>query len=1132
MRRLPEAPVGPKIGRERPRATLRSRGRRQPRVFMEPFEPHIASTRLTLVLFGGPVLFRGSRRFTLSPFQGALLGVLGGSDREVSRQRVAQLLWEPAKDALVRRRISQLLYTVKRSTGISDLIVVRGEALALRPERVQTDLETLEQLLRDGDFARSAELLRAGFLSTASHPTTQAFEDWSEGKRLRLRSDLREKAATTWATSSATGRWGLAEEAAEVLFGLNPADEECLRKVVQARAMCGRLESAEAFYRTFEERMSAVRGGSWGPDPETLRLLERIRGSDDATTAPLTVAIAAEKEPAMIGRNEELARLSRILTEVPKVELRIILVSGEAGIGKTRLVRDGLHPARLEGLRIMAGQFAEFERDIPLNSLLEALSEPVLHEALDRLPDPWRTVVLALLPEFHQGPDPLPEVPYVQPGELPRRLFEALRLLLLELVVSAPVVLFLDDLQWADETTIAALEYLRRRWEGGRLTLVLTLRPEGLSPSSRVGRFIADLKGRPGVEHLELTELSQEAAEALVREVADQSLTAKEQRALASLGGQVPFFVIELVQEHDAGRLDPQPIDGDHIPIPLSIQQVLEQRLTNLPPPADLVLKALAVYGHPSGVTELTGLAEIPAETCVAALEQLHAFRLVHWVAGGVLLRHQLIRHTVYAGTGEASRRWLHGKVAEHLQLQNPPPVDQLALHYHRAGMHDQALKFALEAADKAESSGGVPEALGYLGIARRSTEEPVHTTNIIGKLAHLHYLHRNFAEAGPLLTLAVEKFRNQDRIAEALNAETERVDTLSQQESLPAGPLKELKRIKAEAREHGCWEVVAKALDVEIRLLARSGVVDGAAAVLQEAEECIVEGDVTAQCAAHRTLGFHLYYGSPELALSHTRTSVRLAKSHKLRNEDILSINRFLVVLISRGLLNTDEGQWALQQGELAAEKSGDLFAKFNLRSNVGVWHMDVGEYDRARVAFARAGELLKNTEARYAHFCLLSNQGELALVEGDSDQAAELFESASQFLEPGTAPHAFRLIEAGLGTCALKHGNLGEAKRRAERLHPVPEEWFHDPTLIVVFRSELAARLGRQKEGLSILSEAAAQIERRLIPNWLNIKFEQTKLQSKSDAAAAAQIARPALLTAKELGLTIQVARFSRYL
>ena len=169
----------------------------------------------------------------------------------------------------------------------------------------------------------------------------------------------------------------------------------------------------------------------------------------------------ADPRPPLVGRADELAVLSAAVRSVQGTGLRIVVVRGEGGMGKTRLVEEALAGAPLDGVRVLRGHSSEFERDIPLNPILEAFMEPEIGAYIQELEDPGRLVLLALMPEFHHGPGPLPELPYIQPGSVPRRLFEAIRQLFVSVARDAPSIVLVDDFQWVDETSVAALEYLR-----------------------------------------------------------------------------------------------------------------------------------------------------------------------------------------------------------------------------------------------------------------------------------------------------------------------------------------------------------------------------------------------------------------------------------------------------------------------------------------------------------------------------------------------------------------------------------------------------------------------------------------------------------------------------------------------
>ena len=446
----------------------------------------------SLSLFGGPVLGYGSDRIALSPYQGALLGFLateGG--RGVSVARLVDTLWEPLRPGVAKHRLSQLVHTVNRKSEDGLLIAKSAERYGLSAH-VVTDLDALLEGLAQGQLEEAAEIFSRGFLSGLSKTPTDTFADWLDAMRLKLRASIRETAAARWTELTREGRWHQASGPAQVLLSLDPSDEKALQMVIRARAMSGRVKEAEAVYSSFAERAEST-AGAWTPSNETRALFDRVKALDPGPYHRLEQPRAeADPRPILVGRADELAALSAAARSVAGSGLRIVVVKGEGGMGKTRLVEESLAGVALDGVRVLRGQSSEFERDIPLNPILEAFMEPEIGAHIQKLEDPWRLVLLALMPEFHHGPAPLPELPYIQPGSIPRRLFEAIRQLFVGVARDAPTIVFIDDFPWVDETSVAALEYLLRRWESEPLVLVLSVRTESLVAGGAVDRFLTD----------------------------------------------------------------------------------------------------------------------------------------------------------------------------------------------------------------------------------------------------------------------------------------------------------------------------------------------------------------------------------------------------------------------------------------------------------------------------------------------------------------------------------------------------------------------------------------------------------------------------------------------------------------
>ena len=356
-------------------------------------------------LFGGPTLLSSRRAVRLSPTQGYLVAIVFGSLRDtIPRARIRSLLWKDDDDGRSRRRLNQLLYQTNQRVGHTPLILSEEDLLIPNSEFTRCDLASFQDMLKERRLRSANLLLRAGFLGNLQRTPTRAFEDWLDARRVALRSMLRDAGAATWSDCERSEQWHEAREAAEVLSDLDPAEEGVLRHVMWARAMTGAVQEAVAAYQSFSERARASdEAKGWSPAPESLAMYSRIQGLDDPTDDAGRVKDSEEElDPPLCGRSEELAHLSRCIATLPQGPLSTVLVSGEAGIGKTRLVEESLKSAPLRGIRVFSAQSAEFERPIPLNPLLDALDHPEVDAALARLDDPWKTVLLALMPQFHR----------------------------------------------------------------------------------------------------------------------------------------------------------------------------------------------------------------------------------------------------------------------------------------------------------------------------------------------------------------------------------------------------------------------------------------------------------------------------------------------------------------------------------------------------------------------------------------------------------------------------------------------------------------------------------------------------------------------------------------------------------
>ena len=1081
---------------------------------------------LHVQLFGGPRLFRGKEQIPLSPHQTAVLGLVFGTEgSSLPRLTVLSCLWPEEDPGRARRRLSQLLYNFKRKIGDPGVFDVGREEIRKPPVGVSTDLEEYKTALQNRALHTCVTLLEKGFASKTVGWVNRQHGDWIEGREAELRYELRRQAERHWVGCAQEEDWEGAQVAAEALLALAPFDETCLQRVMKARAKAGFPAEAEEAYRDFSAHNQGVR---WAPKEETKALLDVIQSvSSTPNGYQLDQGSPKPPEPPLLGRDDERNLLRKTLKRVPQKDLRGVLISGEAGIGKTRLIREVLHILPLDGQRVFSAESADLEQLIPLNPLIEVFKGSEAGIALRQLDEPWRTVLFGVMPSHYQGAGKIPEAPHIQPGSVPRRLFEAFYQLLFSLVQEGPLILVVEDLQWADETTLTVLEFLIRRWDHGRLQLLLSVRAEEVRRNLVLGRFLENLRIHVDFLEVELSDLEPSPSEALIRALTTEPFNADNISQLRSLAGGNPYFLIELTLEFLAGRLGPVFTPQDIVPIPLSIRQVLDRRLSQLSANANRVLGSLAVYSRPIDLPGLARIAHLSRQNCLAGLDQLHQFRLVSDKGAEVLISHELVRQTVYQGLSATRRAWLHDRVAHHiLRTRKTAPPDELAVHFDSAGASAEAKLYSTEAADRAEASGAIPEALRFLRIAREHSDDAKEVADLIGRMGHLNYLRQDLAEAAPLLELAAQRFRRLGDKARALRWEVERIDCLAQTgKHLGRDCLEELQLVKTEAMSAGLWEVFHDALDVEAHQLDREGDLEGVRSVLAQARENLNKGKPEARCKGRAMVALNIYFGSPEEGLRAARDAVATAKQTSDSKLLLYALNRLIVVLHYQGLLHTPEGVEALSEAESRLGNCGDLILKFHVKLNRAVWHLEIGELAYAKTSLQAIEGLVSGTQARDAQAKLQLNLGELGVVSHDFQLAETAYEKAQELIT-SFSPHFFQtLATAGLGLCSLHAGDLGEARRKEAELPVFPDFWTYDPSVTTIFKVRMLMKRRDTPRALALLDQIRESVKHRLVPAWLRLTLEEIGILRRTQPERALSLANECLEIAEHLGLRERV-------
>ncbi|GMV07050.1 MAG: hypothetical protein AMXMBFR53_33250 [Gemmatimonadota bacterium] len=1068
-----------------------------------------------LALFGGPAVERASgEAVPLTLQQQRLLALVWGhGPRGVSRKTAIWLLWEEDDDRRSRHRLRQALHDLASRLGFRPVVADADDALLPAHRVVASDLEEFQEALGDGRLEGALALLRSGFASALDgRQVGKELDDWLEAKREALRRKLRDAAVWRWDRYRPVGAWEPTREAAEVLAALDPESETAACRLVEARAMTGNVEAAEAALADYMRRLPP--GGT--PAPGTVELIERIRRLDPA---PHFTASSAPPPPPLVGRRHSLATARRMLGRVGEGSFEFLLIRGEAGAGKTRLMEEIWKEANLAGFRCLEARPAEVERRIPLSPLVDMLGDPGVAKYIRAMEEPWRAVVASVLPSLPDGMEP-PVVPPIAESSLSRRLYDAFATLFSDMAEEEPVLLFIDDLQWADATTVAVLQFVQRRWTTGPLGIVATIRPELVETSEGVAKYLVESADLP-VTTVELGDLTDEEASTLVTLVAGKDIEPSMVARLCALGGRNPFYLIELTRDYLAGKLHLPELPTDAITLPISLRQLLEPRIKALGPDAAGIGAYLAVWGRPVSLPDLLRLARMPAAEGTRHSEELEQCRLVVVERGRIRLAHELIRGAIYQGLTATRRAFLHGEIAAFLEEADSPPEGELAIHYDRAGGAEGAASHGRKAADRALESGAMAEAAYFLQLVVENESNERRKAEATADLAKVLHMNREIIRANPLLELAATRLRAVGLHTRALRVDIRRVEGLAE---LGAAPLSELldrlSTIKAAARAAGDDEALALALDSELHILHRSGEVEAIQSLFDEIRVVAASPDPAAACLANASLALNVLFGDPDEALRCAREAVRVAEEGEVGAHLLRAYSRLVLVLIYLGQLHREEGSALMAKAATVAGRSGDLTLKAYLALNEGVYAMERSQFDFAQDCFLRTARLLERSEPGLPHATLHLNRGELLLRQREFPDAFAAFSRASRITTASTPRYVMNLINAGLGVCALEIGDLTLARDLDSVVHGEPY-WYYDPTLVLLFRSRMLARRAGSGQALSDLECGAAAIRRRLPIAWMKLIFLADRSRRRLRMASSSEL-QEAIALAEDLGLS----------
>jgi DNA-binding SARP family transcriptional activator len=663
-------------------------------------------------------------------------------DRPVSRDELINVLWQRDPPAAPGPALSTLLARLRRVLG-NELLAGRTHLSLRLPDDAWIDVEVAsrraaeaEAALAAADPARAHELARAAFELLERSLLAEFEAPWIDERRREL-AELSSEVLDTMARAAlelGPAEVATAERAASLLIEREPYRESGYALLMQAHACRGDVAQAVCVFERLRHLLREELGVS--PAAAVLALHERLVRHGEAPAAvpagpqrdpavPLPSLLARSEQRTLVGRTEALDRLRERWRRTPEGDGALVLVTGDAGIGKTRLVSRLAAEAHASGATVLYGRTDE-DTVVPYQPFVEAMRHLARHShELDQQPAlaAHRGELARLVPEITGTAEDQPD----DAQESQRyRLFEAVVALLTHAANRAPVLVLVEDLHWADKPTALLLRQVVREAEGQPLMVVGTYRDAEISESDPLARVVADLRREHTVQRIRLEGLDDRETQELISARAQVTpSTAFSQGICARTAGN-PFFIEETIRD-----LGESPSDN-MLRVPEGVKEVIARRIERLSPTTAEVLTTAAVLGADFRLEALQAVTPDPAVDLLTALEEgLSAGLLIEHPEGvdRFAFRHALVRETLHERPAASRRRRLHLGAATALEAARERlgvQAAELAWHFWQAsqvGGAEKAVLYSEEAARATLGSRAYEAAAEHYERALRALE-------------------------------------------------------------------------------------------------------------------------------------------------------------------------------------------------------------------------------------------------------------------------------------------------------------------------------------------------------------------------------------------------------------------------
>ena len=663
---------------------------------------------LHIYLFGPPRVETQNHAVPIARRQArALLYRLAASDHPLPRENLCYLFWPEIREDVTRQNLSRLITILHHALPGPDSLVIRDDQVALNDQTVWSDVWAVKRLWASWEaggeidvLRRTFDLFEGAFLAGFSLPGSPEFEVWATTEREMWNRLVLNGLEALIDAEAQKQEYRRAIELAQRYLLRDELNERVHRQLIEFYARIGDRNGALRQY----ERCSIVLERELGVDPlPDTRALYRAVHDQRVIFPPQPVKSATSwavpsLETSLIGRETALATLTEALAAARRNRFQAVLVVGEPGIGKSRLVQEFIAAVQDRALVFPGACYPE-TRASPYQPIVQALRSQLTLSSLPFSAGPlWLTDVARLLPELAAVHPPLTETRAAESGWSQVRIFEAIEGLIACLTGNLrPAILCVDDLHWADAATLDLLSYLAHHQAISSLLLVGTCRSEA---NACLAGLIEAASHRKHLIQLPLCGLEESDVGRLLQRFGGQlSISEASVRVLHQITGGNPFFLLEVIRSRIVSdRLSGDLSGREEFTIPDTVRAAVAARINRLSAGAHQVVEGAAVLGHAFGLELLSLTAGRSEVETVDGLEELVSHGLLSDISGAYQFRHEIVREVIYRDLSHYRLQLLHRRAAEAIETLRPGEVSALALHFERAGRPGRAARYALRA--------------------------------------------------------------------------------------------------------------------------------------------------------------------------------------------------------------------------------------------------------------------------------------------------------------------------------------------------------------------------------------------------------------------------------------------------